>query len=382
MKNAWCRRPRPTWWGLPILLSLPEGRARTLDLRLISQIAISSLNRDLWDAWVCRAAVHCGHSLRSGWRGLRWERQAGAPASMRSFGASAGGGRHHAWFFHLAPGFWMCRLLGRFYSMKNIGSLVTFGFRPSCYSMKTIAILCILAASLTGCSSSETTEVNHFTPDQAAARRTLTLRTSYWLNEGAHRAWAGFRDGDSTGFRHGVLITCNNNTIIDTRAISHQADTAMYIPFSPTFRWKYEDPDTAFEIELPAQPEPEIRGVESHYIDSVGHFSDPEHFIQEQLLLSEPFKVVYSPMGSCSNLQLIVGQDHTFLPKTTFNAQTGEILAVDTKESAVQPTRVMPPMVGYTYLAKVIQQSYHTSKIGTVLVKDSTLGQPFILRWK
>jgi hypothetical protein len=233
--------------------------------------------------------------------------------------------------------------------------------------MKLSRLAVLIALVVAACKGPSTTEVNR-TPVDAGNRR-LVLRTSFSENSGIPFAAASFRDGERSGFGQGVLITCNGLPIVDTRKSGAVQDTGRFITFpSFSYDWKYQGPDTSFEVFVPVQTETVIDSLLSD-----GSFFTPS------ISRTDSCRLVYHPMSECWNLQAVLFTNSaTLFPRTVFDPGTGEVFSIHPEELNIP----INSSSGSMALAKVMGERFRTNSISSIEVSDSTIGRTFFFIWR
>ncbi len=229
---------------------------------------------------------------------------------------------------------------------------------------KLVSMFLLLAA---GCSAPGTTEINRPSPDVNGVRQ-LLLTTSFNPREGTF-ASAAYSDSSVAGFGPGVLITCNSDTIIDTRQKVGGPDSMTFITLSTDYVWNYQGPDTSFSFEMPS-PGDQLFITEPNV--------DSSNFVS----LFDSLPIAYQPIGPCSNLLVILTQ----VNDTTRLLDTAHInIQFDPATGLIQP---IPPQSlsqlsgeGTITIVKVSDTIFSTPSIHSIIVKDSATSQPVTVQW-
>ncbi len=220
-----------------------------------------------------------------------------------------------------------------------------------------------LLLAMAGCSGPTTTELNRQIALDPAAR-TLVVKTTLIQSSGNFmeaQASATFTENGKAGFETGVIVTCNGETVVDTKNAS--TDTNVFIEAaSGEYDWSYTDPDTSFEILISAHPQPQIvRPLQ----DSI-------------LFRRSTFGIQYVPTEPSSNLRVLQFDPSesrvTFLP-TSFDPNSGII-------SSVQPDSSFSIGFGFIALGKLNVETFSNSDIRNILVEDSTTSNVVRIEWR
>jgi hypothetical protein len=229
---------------------------------------------------------------------------------------------------------------------------------------KLVSMFLLLAA---GCSAPGSTEINRPSQDVNGVRQ-LLLTTSFNPRIGTF-ASAAYSDSSVTGFGPSVLITCNSDTIIDTRQKVGGPDSSTFIALSTDYAWNYQGPDTTFSLDMPS-PGSQLIITEPN-VDSSSFVS-----------LFDSLHITYQSVGPCSNLLVILTQ----VNDTTRMLDTAHInIQFDSATGLIHP---IPPQSlsqlngeGTITVIKVSDSTFSMPSIHSIVVKDSVISQPITVQW-